>query len=54
MISLSEANNFMREHIAILEANLQRLTGRSLLDSNVQGERFAKAVFDKYAIAPIS
>jgi len=46
MMSPSEANNFMREHIAILDANLQRFTGRYLMDSNVQRESLAKAVFE--------
>jgi len=36
----------MQDHIAVLDANLQRFTGRSLIDVNVQGEQLAKAVFE--------
>ena len=34
------------DHIAILQENLQRFTGHSLMDENEQGEKLASAVFE--------
>lgn len=34
------------DHIAILQANLQRFTGKSLMDVSEQGEQLAKTVFE--------
>jgi len=41
----TEMNHFMREHIAILDANLQRFTGHTLMNTDAKGGSLAKAVF---------
>jgi len=42
----NKMNYFFYEHIAILDANLQRFSRRSLMDGSEQGEQLAKMVFE--------